>query len=176
MSPVTSRRRGSREPRVAGSGDAGIDAEPMAWLAEIPSRSIVDRTLEARFTLVPGDRSLVEAGDRVTAGDALLEHVRDRRIEEVAIPPAPPPTGDDPSASGEDPSASGPATGRRWSSAAGSRRRRRTASVEGELLAPMDGRPDRWRLITGDHRDRVESPIAGRVTAVRAGHRDRRPS
>jgi len=135
----------------------------MSWLAEIPARSIVDRALEARFTLAPGDRPLVAVGDRVTPGEVLFEHLRDRRVEVVTIPSAV----DEPGA--DDPAHAGPISGGRWSSPTGSRRRHHATSTEGELLAPLDGRPDRWRLIAGDHRDRVESPVAGIVTALVPG-------
>jgi hypothetical protein len=134
----------------------------MGWLAEIPARSVVDRALEARFTLAPGDRPLVETGTRVVQGEVLFERVRDRRVEEVTIPSA----GDEPA---DDPTHARPVTGRRWMSSTGSRRRRNAISTEGELLAPLEGRPDRWRLIVGDHRDRIESPISGTVTTVVPG-------
>ena len=57
------------------------------WLAEIPSRPLLERGLEARFPLPPGDRPLVEPGASLTAGDPLLVHLRDRRIEEVDVRP-----------------------------------------------------------------------------------------
>ncbi|HEY3334865.1 MAG TPA: hypothetical protein VGK16_06455, partial [Candidatus Limnocylindrales bacterium] len=56
------------------------------WLAEIPSRRFVEADLEARFALQPGDRPLIEDGAPVTAGEALLERLRDRRVAEVVIP------------------------------------------------------------------------------------------
>jgi len=123
------------------------------WVAEIPSRRLLERGLEARFALPPGDRPLVEPGAVVAAGDPLLEHLRDRRIEEADVKVA---SDDD-----------GPVAGSRWSSAPG--RRRREHEREGELLAPLPGKRDRWRLVTGDHRDLLAAPLGGEVTEVRPG-------
>ena len=58
-----------------------------AWLAEIPLRSLLERDLEARFSLPPGDRPVVEPDQVMAAGDPLLEHLRDRRIDEVDVRP-----------------------------------------------------------------------------------------
>lgn len=128
-----------------------------SWLDELPWRSLVLRELELRFPLEPGDRALVEAGDRVTPGTALLERLRDRRVEQVTVPSH--------LAGGE----TGPIAGSRWSTSVGSRLGRHGASLEGELVAPSPGRRDRWRIVTGDHRDVIESPVAGVVDAVRPG-------
>jgi hypothetical protein len=122
-------------------------------LAEIPSRPLLERDLEARFRLPPGDRPLVEPGAQVAAGDALLEHLRDRRIEEVAV------------RSGDD--ADRPVVGSRWAPPPG--RRHRDLDREGELLTPVPGKRDRWRLVTGDQRDRLAAPLGGTVTEVRPG-------
>ncbi len=59
------------------------------WRDDIAVRQLVDDELEARFVLAPGDRPLVEAGTTVKAGDPLLEHLRDRRIDEVVMPAEP---------------------------------------------------------------------------------------
>ncbi len=120
------------------------------WLDEIPSRPLLAHGLEARFVMRPGDRPLVDPGTAVAAGDALFEHLRDRRIEEIDIP-------------------SGTEGGRlvagaRWAAIPGRRR-----DHDGELLARLPGRRERWRLATGQHRDLVESPMPGEVTAVQPG-------
>ncbi len=122
-------------------------------LAEIPARPLLVRGLEARFPLPPGDRAFVVAGGSVTAGDALLEHLRDRRIDEVDVHTAP--------------DAERPIAGTRWAPPPG--RRHRDHDGDGELLTPLPGRKERWRLVAGDHRDRVASPLGGEVTAVRPG-------
>lgn len=124
-----------------------------AWLAEIPARPLLEHGLEARFALPPGDRALVEAGATVAAGDPLAEHLRDRHIQPVDV--RAPDEGERPLA------------GTRWSAAPG--RRHRGHEADGELLVPVPGRKDRWRLVTGEHRDTVESPLAGEVTVVGAG-------
>jgi hypothetical protein len=122
------------------------------WLAEIPSRALVERGLEARFALPPGDRPLVEAGTPVTAGDVLLEHLRDRRIDEIEV------------RAGE---GDRPVAGTRWAPLPG--RRHPAHDLEGELLTPLPRGKGHWRLVTGQHRDAVESPLSGEVTAVRPG-------
>jgi hypothetical protein len=122
-----------------------------AWLDEIPVRRFVEDGLEARFPLPPGDRPLVEAGATVEAGEPLLEHIRDRHIVEVDA------------RSGADGATWLPGT--RWAPAPG----RRGADYEGELLAPVPGKRDRWRLVTGEHRDQVPSPMRGVVTEVQPG-------
>ncbi len=154
------------------------------WLAEVPERPIADRDLAVRFVMLPGDRPLVDAGDHVQPGDALFERLRDRRIEEVVISSPPgvatgsatrsatgPGTGaaagtrGDATGGGE----AGPATGRRWTPVVTSRIHRHVSGGEGELLAPIPGRRDRWRMITGERRDPVEAPIAGMVASVVPG-------
>ena len=123
------------------------------WLDEIPSRPLLERGLEARFALPPGDRALVDAGAAVRPGDALLEHLLDRRIDEI-----------DPR-SIQHPG--GPMAGARWTPGPG--HRRADHDIDGELLAVAPGRKGRWRVATGDHRARVESPLGGEVVEVRPG-------
>ena len=122
------------------------------WLDEVPVRHLLEGGLEARFPLPPGDRPLVEPGGAVLAGDPLLEHLRDRRIEEVEI---------------KVPEADRPLPGSRWAPLPG--RRRTDRDMEGELLAPVPGRADRWRMVVGDHRVTLPSPVAGVVMEVRPG-------
>ena len=126
------------------------------WLAEIPSRQLVETGLETHLPLLPGDRPLVETGIDVVPGDPLLEHIRDARIDEATVRVA---EGAAPHVAGD-----------RWSSdVAIGRRARRRARVEGELLAPVPSQRDRWRVVTGDHREEVASPVGGRVVDVRPG-------
>ncbi len=54
-----------------------------------------------------------------------------------------------------------PAVGTRWPDSPG-----RGRDHDGELLARLPGRRERWRLVTGQHRDVVESPMPGEITAV----------
>ena len=125
------------------------------WRAEIPVRPMLEDDLEARFVLAPGDRARVAIGDVVKPGDPLLEHLRDRRIDEVAIAP-----GVD--GSGER------AAGEQWSRASGGRLRKDQAA-DGELLSIVPGQRDRWRIVVGDQRDSVETPVGGEVVGVRPG-------
>lgn len=122
-------------------------------LAEIPARPLLEHGLEARFPLSPGDRALVVPGTAVQAGGALVEHLRDRRIDEIDVRTAP--------------GAERPIAGTRWAPPPG--RRHRDHESDGELLTPIPGRRERWRLVTGDHRDQVVSPLAGDVIEVRPG-------
>ena len=128
------------------------DPRPGGWLEEVPVRRLLEEDLETRFPLPPGDRPLVEPGSAVLAGDPLLEHLRDRRIDEVEV-------------AGADNDR--PLPGSRWTPPPG--RWHRDRDAEGELLAPIPGRGTRWRLVTGDHRVTLPSPVAGVVTEVRPG-------
>lgn len=123
------------------------------WLDQLPLRRLVDGGLETSVPLPPGDRPLVEPGAAVMPGDILLEHVRDRRVDEVEVRVA---EGDRPPA------------GSRWAPAPG-RRHRGDQPVDGELLAPVPGKSTRWRLVTGEHRAQVASVVAGIVVEVRPG-------
>ena len=133
-----------------------MSASTPSWLAQVPSRPFVERGLETHFALTPGDRALVEAGATVAAGEPLLERLRDRRIDEIAIPAA-------------QAEAAGAMAGMRWAPGVPAGRRRPEHEVEGELLAPVPGSRDRWRLVTGDHRDALDAPLAGEIVDVRPG-------
>ncbi len=125
----------------------------LSWLDEIALRRLVVTDLETSVPLPPGDRPLVERGASVLPGDALLEHVRDRRVDEVEVRAG---DGDRPPA------------GSRWAPVPG-RRRRADHPADGELLAPVPGKATRWRLVTGEHRAQVVSSVAGVVVEVRSG-------
>jgi hypothetical protein len=128
-------------------------ATPPAWLDEVPTRTLVEAGLETAVPLPPGDRPLVEPGTAVLPGDLLLEHVRDRRVDEVEVRAH---DGDRPLA------------GSRWAPVPG-RRRRAEQFADGELLAPVPGKPTRWRLVTGEHRAPTTSSVGGIVVEVRPG-------
>ena len=128
-----------------------------AWLAEVPVRTLLEDGLEARFSLGLGDRALVAEGTTVVPGDPLLEHLRDRRIDEVVVS----------ARAGED----GPVAvaGDRWSPRAGGARLRRDPAHDGELLSLVPGQKERWRIVTGEQRDTATTPVGGDVVDVRAG-------
>ncbi len=123
------------------------------WLDEVPHRRLVEAGLETGIPLPPGDRPLVEPGAVVRPGDLLLEHVRDRRVDEVEV---------------RMPEGGRPLSGSRWAPVPG-RRRRRESLVVGELLAPVSGKATRWRLVTGEHRAQTTSSVSGIVVEVRPG-------
>lgn len=128
------------------------------WLVEIPSRPFCETGLETWLPLPPGDRALVETGATIAAGDPVLEHVRDPRIDEVTI------------RLGAD--QAGPTAGARWMPEEDVGRHRHThPDHAGELLARIPGRGDRWRIVTGDHRDTLTSPVGGTIVEVLSGAR-----
>jgi hypothetical protein len=46
---------------------------------------------------------------------------------------------------------------------------RRDLGHEGELLSLVPGQKDRWRIVTGEHRDAVVAPVGGEVVAIHPG-------
>jgi len=127
--------------------------ESTGWLAEVPRRRLVEAGLETSIALPPGDRPLVEPGTVVLPGDVLLEHVRDRRVEEVDV---------------RAPEGDGRLAGSRWAPVPG-RRHHAGHPADGELLAPVPGKAMRWRLVTGEHRVQTTSAVGGIVIEVRPG-------
>ena len=128
----------------------------MVRLDEVPSRPFLEVGIETHLPLPPGDRPLVELGAEISPGDPLVEHLRDPRVDEVSINPSAERTP--------------PVAGSRWSPQLAIRRRRRgRADLDGELLAALAPQRDRWRVVTGDHRDVVASPVGGRVSVIRPG-------
>jgi hypothetical protein len=137
--------------------DGVTDTGLPPWLAEVPARPLVERDLVVRIAMVPGDRALVEPGTTITAGDPLLERLRDRRVAEVPVEPPGTPDAVLPPAAGR----------RRLPLATG--RRRSDPGPEGEFLMPVPGERNRWRIATGDQRDPVFAPAGGVVEAVVPG-------
>ena len=129
-----------------------------AWLSEIPSRPFIETGIETSLPLPPGDRALVEVGAEIAPGDPVIEHIPDPVIDEVTI--------------GAVEGVPGPAAGQRWSPDDETGRRRHGHGEQGgELLAPIPGRGDRWRIVTGEHRDTQQSPVGGMVLEVLPGGR-----
>lgn len=114
-------------------------------------RPLLDAPVDVRLALTPGDRVLVGVGEEIVAGTPIAERLRDPRLEDVAGVP------------------SGARPGGRWSGELGQGslgRRRRTGEASGELLFETS---ERWRMVTGEHHERLESPVGGVVREVRAG-------
>jgi hypothetical protein len=86
----------------------------------------------------------------VAAGDAILEHVRDARVEEVTIGPD-------------------PDGGARSGFVREIRPGRGRPAFAGELLVAVPGGSGRWRMAIGDRPDTVVSPVAGSVSGVAPG-------
>ncbi len=138
-------------------------------LAAVPLRRLVVAGPLVRVRLQPGDRPLVSAGDALLPGAPLLERLRDAGLVQVAAGAIEP----DGAAGGAAP---GPAVGREPQpgdrvdalevTAGRLGRRGRERRAVGELLYAVDGH---WRMAAGDHRQAVESPVAGIVRAVRPG-------
>jgi hypothetical protein len=126
------------------------------WMDEIPTRRLLDTAVEARLPLAIGDRPLVTVGDEVAAGDPVLERVTDAWISEVEVR--------------TEADAKAPVSGDRWSSGPQGRRfRRGSQDLEGELLVPVARGGERWRLVTGEHRTVVTSPLRGTLSEVCPG-------
>ena len=115
-------------------------------LALVPTRRLVTAPVDVVFTLAPGDRTLVSAGDSVVVGAPIAERLRDPRLAEVIIP---------------DTAEARP--GARW---AGNAKRGEPRGPAGEFMFLWRGR---WRIATGDIADPIESPFAGIVREVRPG-------
>ncbi len=134
-----------------GSGRPATRGGPVApGLDLVAVRPMLVRGLEVSLPLGLGDRALVQPGNSVLPGVSIADHLRDSRLVEVALEGANRP-------------------GERWSSDAmppGSGR----SGPEGELLFETGGR---WRIAAGEHREPLESPIAGIVREVRPGQQIR---
>ncbi|MFL5777404.1 MAG: hypothetical protein ACJ761_00545 [Chloroflexota bacterium] len=116
---------------------------PEADLPIVTPRTLLEDDVEVRFRLSPGDRALVAAGETITVGTPLAERLRDPKLVERNVPDA-----------------MTVAPGVRWTPAEGSR------DPAGELLFEWRGR---WRMVTGEHAEPLESPVDGVVREVRAG-------
>jgi hypothetical protein len=112
----------------------------------VPARRLVVAPVDAVFSLAPGDRPLVAAGDSVVVGAPIAERLRDPRLDELVIP---------------EPAA--PRPGGRWP---GEARRGEDRGPGGEYMFTWNAR---WRVAVGDIADPVEAPFAGIVREVRPG-------
>lgn len=140
---------GQRRGSAPGSPAAPVDGAPLpAGLALVHARAVFVRPVEATFSLQPGDKPLVVAGEAVLPGAPLADRVRDPRTDVVAGPS----------------SREAAEPGSYWTRPPG--RRSPTGASRGELLFRSGGR---WRVAAGEHHELLESPFAGIVVAVRPG-------
>jgi hypothetical protein len=132
-------------------------AEPMAGtrvdatgMALVSRRELLARPADVFFALRPGDRPLVQAGEAVSRGQAIIERYRDVRtiVTDVA------PTGD----------AAQP--GQHHAEPAARSLRSGDPAISGELLFRSGGR---WRLAGGERPEPVEAPFSGVVHQVQLG-------
>jgi hypothetical protein len=116
----------------------------------VSRRELVRNPIDAYFPLRPGDRPLVQEGEAVGRGQAIIEHYRDARTIATQTPPAA-------GASSPGEHVGGP-----------TRRAPRSgeAGAAGEILFRSG---DSWRLAGGENAEPLEAPFAGVVQQVRAG-------
>jgi hypothetical protein len=112
----------------------------------VPARRLIDAPVDAVFTLAPGDRPLVSAGDSVVVGAPIAERLRDPRLDDLVAPPA-----------------TDPLPGDRWLEPP---RRGNERGPGGEYMYYWH---DRWWVASGDIADPVETPFAGIVRSVQPG-------
>jgi hypothetical protein len=129
------------------------DATQLADLrALIPSRRRAVREPLCQFRLRPADRPLVQAGERVSAGDPILERIREAAVAELRLP------------DGVEEPAPGTLVERDQDVVdTGGRRRIRFDGV-GRVLYVAPGR--RLRVAVGRHGDLVTSSVPGIVESV----------
>jgi hypothetical protein len=134
---------------------SGATAEPSvadrAGIELLARRPLTVSPIDIVFSLHPGDRPLVKAGESVGRGQPIVEGVREPRTIVVAgggreEPPATP--------------------GDRWAAPPGRQAIEGESPAEGELLFRSGGR---WRIASGDRAEPLEAPSAGVVHEVRAG-------
>ena len=127
---------------------------PLAAQDLVVTRSRLRRDPLAWFALQPADRPLVEVGQRVIAGDPLLERVRDPSISEARLPP----TAETP-APGEQVRSGQPIAGRG--------RRAVRFPAGGRVLYEAPSR--QLRVAVGTQHEVFASPVVGLVETVTPG-------
>ena len=118
------------------------------------TRSRLRREPSAWFALQPADRPLVEVGQRVMAGDPLLERVRDASVSEARLPPS-----EEAPRPGDQVRSGQPVAGRG--------RRAIRFSAGGRVL--YEAPQHQLRVAVGTHHEVLSSPVAGLVQAVTPG-------
>ena len=121
----------------------------------VPTRRLIETSIDVHFALAPGDRVLAEPGVAAVVGTPLAERYRATTLAEAVVSDSLDPA---PGARWTRP----PEIGRRPGRAA---RAAREAS-QGELLFEWRGG---WRIAAGDHAEALDAPVAGLVRDVRPG-------
>jgi hypothetical protein len=119
-------------------------------MALVAQRDLVARPIDVFFSLRPGDRPLVQAGEAVSRGQAIIERFRDVRTIVTDVAPA-----------GETPQ-----PGQHHAETPGRVLRSGDPAISGELLFRSGGR---WRLAGGERPEPVEAPFAGVIHDVQLG-------
>ncbi|HEX2626639.1 MAG TPA: hypothetical protein VHL56_07005 [Candidatus Limnocylindrales bacterium] len=132
---------------TSGTMDRAPDLTGRALVAH---RELAARPVDIFFALRPGDRALVQPGEAVSRGQAIIERYRDVRTIVTDVAPG----GD------------APQPGQHHSETPGRVRRSGEPAASGELLFRSGGR---WRLAGGERPEPVEAPFAGVVHDVQAG-------
>src|SRR5688572_14053748 len=130
--------------------ETGAIARP-SGLDLVPARPLLEAGVRAWLPLGPGDQPLVAAGDTVAAGTPLGNRVRDHHVREVR-----------PSRGGR---ATMPGPGGTWRPDP-ARNRRAEGDREGEVLFELSGR---WRVVTGEPAESLETPFDATIVEVRRG-------
>lgn len=120
-------------------------------LSVVARRELAMQPVDVYFALRPGDRALVQAGEAVSRGQAIIERYRDVRtiVSDVA------PGGAEPAQPGQ-----------HHAEAVGRSAKGGDPVTGGELLFKSGGR---WRLAGGERPEPVEAPFAGVVKSVQPG-------
>lgn len=127
---------------------AAVDRAGFALVSE---RELAMRPVDVFFPLRPGDRALVQVGEAVSRGQAMIERYRDVRTIVTDVPPT----------------LEGPVQpGQHYAEASGRGSRSGDPPTGGELLFRSGGR---WRLAGGERPEPVDAPFAGVVAAVQPG-------
>ena len=128
---------------VAPAGNAGLEL--------VTVRELTRRPAQVLFPLRPGDRALVQEGEAVSRGQAIIERYRDVRTIVTDVLPG-----------GSEP----PQPGEHHAETAGRAARHGDPATSGELLFRSGGR---WRLAGGERPEPIDAPFAGVVESVQPG-------
>lgn len=130
---------------------AAVRPAASAGLELVAVRELTRRPAKVLFPLRPGDRALVQEGEAVSRGQAIIERYRDVRTIVTDVLPG-----------GSEP----PQPGEHHAETAGRAARNGDPATGGELLFRSGGR---WRLAGGERPEPIDAPFAGIVESVQPG-------